>query len=114
VEGGRGEDREVIFVRTELLRLPQVWEGLGVEFGVVEHLFEFGVVEGAVNGGGDVSERWGGGRSGQWGGVRGGTGLGGGDALTSRREALWGGCRGRLVSTGCRGASCGGRGCQAM
>jgi len=54
VEGGRGENRQVILVGTELLRLPRVWEGLGVQFGVAEHFLELGVVEGAVDRGVDV------------------------------------------------------------
>ena len=40
--------------------------------------------------------------------------LGGGGWLTSRREALWGGCGVRGVSGGGYRASCGGRGCYTM
>ena len=74
VEGGRGENRQVILVGTELLRFPRVWEVFGVHLGVAEHLLELGVVERAVDGGVDVFPRWGEGRLGQWQG----TGLGGG------------------------------------
>ena len=48
VEGGRGKNRQVIFAGSKLSRLPGVGEGPCVEFGVAEHLFEVGVVEGAV------------------------------------------------------------------
>ena len=49
VEGGRGKNTEVLLVGTELLRFPGVWEGLGVQLRVAEHLFELGVMEGAVD-----------------------------------------------------------------
>jgi len=56
-----GDNRQVILVGTEMFRLPRVWEGLGVQLGVAEHLQELGVVEGAVDGGVDVFRgcRWG-------------------------------------------------------
>jgi len=73
VEGGRGENGEVILVGTELFRFPRVWVGLGIRLGVAKHLFELGVLEGAVDGGVGVVLRWGRGRSGHQGGVRGGT-----------------------------------------
>ena len=60
MEGGQGENRQVILVGTELLRLPRVWEGLGVQFRVAEHLLELGVVEGAVDARVDVFQMWGG------------------------------------------------------
>ena len=52
-------------VGTELLRLPRVWEGLGIDLGVAEHLFELGVVEGAVDAGVDTPLRRRGSRFGQ-------------------------------------------------
>jgi len=62
VEGGRGENRQVILFGPEVFHFPIVWEGLGVQLGVAEHLFELGVVAGVVDGGVDVSlERGGGG-----------------------------------------------------
>ena len=62
VEGGWGKNRQVIMVGPELFCFPRVWEGLGVQLGVAEHLFELGVVAGVVDGGVDVSlERGGGG-----------------------------------------------------
>jgi len=75
VEGGRGANRQVILVGPELFCFPRVWEGFSVQLGVAAHFLEFGVVEGAVDGGVVGYLRCGGGRSGQWGGVRGGTGL---------------------------------------
>ena len=75
--GGWGESGQVILVGPELFRFPRVWEGLGIQLGVAEHLLELGVVKWAVDGGIDISLGVGRGRSGQWGGVRGGTRPGG-------------------------------------
>ena len=49
MEGGRGQNGQVILSGSELLRLPRVREGLGVQFVVAEHFLEGGVVERAVN-----------------------------------------------------------------
>ena len=54
VEDGQGENRQVVLVGSELFCFPRVWEGFGVQLGVAEHFLEFGVVEGAVDGGVDV------------------------------------------------------------
>jgi len=51
VEGGRGEDGQVILVGPELVRFPGVWEDIGIQFGVAEPLFELRVLERAVDGG---------------------------------------------------------------
>ena len=71
MEGGRGENRQVILFGPEVFHFPIVWEGLGVQLGVAEHLFELGVVAAAVDGGVGVLLRWGGGQLGQWWAVRG-------------------------------------------
>jgi len=60
VEGGRGENRQVILVGPELFCFPRVWEGLGVQLGVAEHFLELSVVEGAMDGGVDIFLGWGG------------------------------------------------------
>ena len=60
MEGGRGNNRQVILVSTELFRFRRVWEGLGVELRVAKHLFELAVVEMAVDRGVDVILGWGG------------------------------------------------------
>ena len=119
--GSPGEARQLILVGPELFRFPTVWEGLGVQLGVAELLLELGVIEGAVDGGVDIFLGWWWGRSGQWGGMRGGTELRGraswlgwGGGLTSCREALWGGRRGRRVEGGGCGVSGGGCGCHTM
>ena len=57
VLGGRGKFRQVVFAGPKLLRLPRVWESLGVQFGVAEHFSKPGVVVWAVQGGIDVFER---------------------------------------------------------
>ena len=109
VEGGWGKFGKIILIGTERLHLPCMSEGLGVQLGVAEHLFEFGVIEWVVHGGVDVflrlrregSSQQGGMRGGTWWGGR-GYWLAGGGGLTSCREALRGGHGGR-------GASCGGR-----
>ena len=64
--GGRGKNGEVILTGTELFHFPTVWEGLGIQLGVAEHWLEFGIVEGALDGGMGKSLRrgW---RLGQWG-----------------------------------------------
>ena len=120
MEGGRGKNRQVILVDTELLAFPPVWERLGVQLRVVEHLLKFGVVERTVAGGVDVVLRRRGGWSGKWGGVKGGTGwggraycLGGRRRLTSCRETFMGGRGGCGVSSGSGGASRGGCCCYA-
>jgi len=121
VEDGRGKKGQVIFVGTEPLRLPRVWEGLGIYLGGAEHLAEFGFVEWAVDGGVDVLLRWRGGLSGQWGCVRGGPGWGGRahrldgrGGLASCREALRMGRGGRGARSEGGGASHGGPGCHPM
>ena len=43
---------------TELVRLPRVWERLGIQLSVAQHLFELGVVEGAVDGKVDIAVSW--------------------------------------------------------
>jgi len=60
VEVGKGKDGKIIRIGTELLRLTRVWEGVGIQLGIAQHLFEFGVIEWAVDGGVDVLLRWGG------------------------------------------------------
>jgi len=77
VEGGRGENRQVILVGPELFRFPRVWEGLGVQLGVAEHFLELGVVERAVDGGVDIFLGWGGGLVGPMGGHERAHGAGG-------------------------------------
>ena len=59
VLGGRGKFRQVVFAGAKSLRLPRVWECLGLQFGVAEHLSKPGVVVWAVHGGIDVFERGG-------------------------------------------------------
>ena len=49
VLGGWGKFRHVILASAKLLRLPRVWECLGVQLGVAEHFAEPGVVVGAVH-----------------------------------------------------------------
>ena len=49
MEGGRGENRQVTLVGTELVCFSRVGEGLGVQLGVAKHLFELRVIEGAVD-----------------------------------------------------------------
>ena len=50
VEDGRGKARQVVLAGAELLRFPAVGEGLGIRFGVAEHLPQVGVIESAVEG----------------------------------------------------------------
>ena len=114
MEGGSGENGQVALIGVELFCLPGVWEGLGIQFGVGEHLLEFGVVKGAVERGVGILLRWGGGWLGQWGGMGGGTRwergsewLDKGGGLTTCRETLLGGCGGRVACSGDCGASCG-------
>ena len=57
--GGRGKFEQVKFAGAKLLRLPRVWESLGVQFGVAEHFTKPGVVVWAVHGGIDVFARGG-------------------------------------------------------
>ena len=57
MEGGTGENEQVILVGTELFHFPKVWEGFGIQVGVAEHLFELGVVEGAMDGGVNILRR---------------------------------------------------------
>ena len=121
MEGSRGENRQVILVGPELFRFPRVWEGLGVQLRVAKHFLEFGVVGGAVDRGVKGFPGWVAGWSGPWWGMVGGTVLGGkaywlgwGGVLTTRREALWGGRRGRGVRGGGCGVSGGARGCHTM
>jgi len=67
VEGDRGKNGQVVLVGTELFCFPGVWEGLGVQFRVAKQHFEFGVLEGAGDGGVDIILRWGGnGRANGW------------------------------------------------
>jgi len=40
VEGGLGESRQVLLVGPELFCFPRVWDGFGVQLGVVEHFLE--------------------------------------------------------------------------
>ena len=80
MEGGRGKSGQIILSGLELLRLPRMWEGLGVvQFGVAEHLLELGVIEGAVGGGVNSVAGRGGRRLDPWGGWDGAQG--GGDDL---------------------------------
>jgi len=67
MEDGGGETGQVILSGVELIRLPRVGEGFGVQFVVAKYLFELGAVEGTVGGGVDgVARRgWG---LGHWGG----------------------------------------------
>ena len=39
LEDGRGKNGHSILVGTELLRLPRVWEGLGIQPGVAQQFF---------------------------------------------------------------------------
>ena len=57
VLGGWSKFRQVVFSGTELLCFPGVVKGLGVQFGVPEHLAKPGVVVWAVYGGVDVVRR---------------------------------------------------------
>ena len=83
MEGGRGENRQVILVGTELLHLPRVRAGLGIQFGVAEYFLELGVVEGAWMDGSTFSNG-GGGPVGPMEGREPGHGVGGDGPLAGR------------------------------